>query len=85
MMSGDKERVCVWGGDTYLNPERERRHGKSIKHEIVSPHQTGKSILNGISQGDATATFGECDCFAYSRVGIARDLSALISTLWNFR
>lgn len=38
-----------------LDSKRERSDVETIKHQIVAPHQSRKSILNGISQGNATA------------------------------
>lgn len=43
--------------ETNLDSEGERGYVETIKHGIVAPHQTGKTILDGISEGDATATF----------------------------
>jgi hypothetical protein len=41
---------------TNLDSEGEGGHVETIKHLIVAPNQTGKSVLDGISEGDATAT-----------------------------
>lgn len=40
----------------HLDSERERGHVETIKHEVVTPYQSGKSILNSVPQRNTAAT-----------------------------